>query len=58
MEEEMFAFFPNGIRALVVDDDPKFVKSAATMLSLLNFKGTFAFVSLWFSRFAVYVLGG
>ncbi|XP_062191310.1 two-component response regulator ORR33-like [Phragmites australis] len=38
MEQEMFAFFANGIRALIVDDDARFLKSASMLLPLLNFK--------------------
>ncbi|XP_010236722.1 two-component response regulator ORR33 [Brachypodium distachyon] len=38
MDEEMFTFFPHGIRALIVDDDQKFLKSAKMMLDLLHFK--------------------
>ena len=36
----MAAMFPNGIRALIVDDDTKFLKSATATLSALNFEGT------------------
>ncbi|KAM3244691.1 hypothetical protein ACQJBY_056168 [Aegilops geniculata] len=38
MEEELLTFFPNGIRALLVDDNTTFVNSARTMLNLLHFK--------------------
>ncbi|KAJ1287993.1 hypothetical protein BS78_02G054100 [Paspalum vaginatum] len=38
MEPEMSSMFPNGIRALIVDDDAKFLKSATLLLSALNFK--------------------
>ncbi|KAF7086530.1 hypothetical protein CFC21_089816 [Triticum aestivum] len=38
MEEELLTFFPNGIRALLVDDNTPFVNSARTMLNLLHFK--------------------
>ncbi|KAL6661307.1 hypothetical protein ACP70R_000691 [Stipagrostis hirtigluma subsp. patula] len=38
MEQEMLNLYPDGIRVLIVDDDPKFLKSASMMLSLLNFK--------------------
>ncbi|VAI62266.1 unnamed protein product [Triticum turgidum subsp. durum] len=38
MEEELITFFPNGIRALLVDDNTPFVNSARTMLNLLHFK--------------------
>ncbi|CAM0151166.1 unnamed protein product [Urochloa decumbens] len=37
MDAEMVAMFPKGIRALLVDDDTKFVKSATMLLSVLNF---------------------
>lgn len=39
MEEELLTFFPNGIRALLVDDNATFVNSARPMLNLLHFKG-------------------
>ncbi|CAL5078650.1 unnamed protein product [Urochloa decumbens] len=37
MDAEMVAMFPKGIRALLIDDDTKFVKSATMLLSVLNF---------------------
>ncbi|CAM0151164.1 unnamed protein product [Urochloa decumbens] len=37
MDVEMVAMFPKGIRALLVDDDTKFVKSSTMLLSVLNF---------------------
>ncbi|XP_014660163.1 two-component response regulator ORR33 [Setaria italica] len=37
MDVDMVAMFPNGIRALMIDDDTKFLKSATTLLSILNF---------------------
>lgn len=40
MDANMVAMFPNGIRALMIDDDTKFLKSATTLLSILNFDGT------------------
>ena len=40
MDADMAAMFPNGIRALLVDDDAKFLKSATATLSALNFEGT------------------
>jgi hypothetical protein len=41
MDADMVAMFPNGIRALMIDDDTKFLKSATTLLSVLNFDGTY-----------------
>ncbi|KAL5231346.1 hypothetical protein ABZP36_030122 [Zizania latifolia] len=38
MDEQMFSFFPDGIKAVLVDDDTKFVKSASVLLSLVNFE--------------------
>ncbi|KAI4982750.1 hypothetical protein ZWY2020_023242 [Hordeum vulgare] len=38
MEEDLLTFFPNGIRALLVDDNTTFLNSARTMLNLLHFK--------------------
>ena len=40
MDGDMAAMFPNGIRALIVDDDTKFLKSATATLAGLNFEGT------------------
>ena len=40
MDADMAAMFPNGIRALLVDDDAKFLKSATATLAGLNFEGT------------------
>ncbi|CAN6165313.1 unnamed protein product [Urochloa humidicola] len=37
MDAEMVAMFPKGIRALIIDDDNKFLKSATMLLSVLNF---------------------
>ncbi|CAM0150561.1 unnamed protein product [Urochloa decumbens] len=37
MDAEMVAMFPKGIRALLIDDETKFVKSATMLLSVLNF---------------------
>ncbi|CAN6181456.1 unnamed protein product [Urochloa humidicola] len=37
MDAEMVAMFPKGIRALIIDDDNKFIKSATMLLSVLNF---------------------
>lgn len=39
--EEISNLFPNGVRALVVDDDSRFLISSSMVLSTLNFKGTF-----------------
>ncbi|KAG8087453.1 hypothetical protein GUJ93_ZPchr0010g7717 [Zizania palustris] len=38
MDEQMFSFFPDGIRAVLVDDDTKFVKYASVLLSLVSFE--------------------
>ncbi|PVH63527.1 hypothetical protein PAHAL_2G048000 [Panicum hallii] len=38
MDADMAAMFPDGIRALIVDDDTKFLKSATATLSVLNFE--------------------
>lgn len=35
--------FPDGIGALIVESDERFLRSAALMLSLLNYRGTVAF---------------
>ncbi|KAF8646697.1 hypothetical protein HU200_065698 [Digitaria exilis] len=39
MNQGMSTMFPNGIRALVVDDDTRFLTSACLMLSILDFEG-------------------
>ncbi|KAL6859119.1 hypothetical protein ACP4OV_018121 [Aristida adscensionis] len=47
MEEAMLKFYPDGIRVLLVDGDPKFMKSASTLLTLLNFKETTMHLNLF-----------
>ncbi|XP_021321379.1 two-component response regulator ORR33 [Sorghum bicolor] len=38
MENDSHAAFPNGIRALIVDNNARFLRTASLMLSLLNFQ--------------------
>uniref|UniRef100_A0A0D9X8L8 Response regulatory domain-containing protein n=1 Tax=Leersia perrieri TaxID=77586 RepID=A0A0D9X8L8_9ORYZ len=37
MDEEMFSFFPGGLRVMLIADDPQDVRTATAMLSLLNY---------------------
>jgi hypothetical protein len=39
MDPEMLTFYSGGIRVLLVDDNLRFLKTASTLLTLLNFKG-------------------
>jgi hypothetical protein len=56
MDADMVAMFPNGIRALMIDDDTKFLKSATTLLSVLNFDGTYmCFVCVRFESTTFFV---
>lgn len=40
MDRDMCAMFPNGIRALIVGNDNKFLKSVKMVLPIFNFEGT------------------
>lgn len=39
----MFSFFPDGVRALLVDDDIRFTRAASVLLNILHFRGTSTF---------------
>jgi len=41
MDLDMCFVSPNGIRALIIDNDNKFLKSVKMVLPVLNFEGTY-----------------